>query len=174
MSLFIFLSEHLFVSPCSPVLVHHVLRSPARAPNSSTAFPTSHTPKRSIRLSTLHSNPPFGLPLKLTPKILLHTISACPPLPSHPPSTTHTRSKERTKTASCCEAGRRHEANGFLERPRRLQDAFSTTESLQVARHPLAHDRFQFVSKFDSTKKILKLLRGPVGVVGHLFSPQAR
>ena len=160
-------NESPFASPLPNICSFHPPHPP-RSPLTSTraqhpvpppTFPTSHTPKRSIRPSTLHSNPPLGLPLKLTPKILLHTISVCPPgfaspvtLPSHQPSTTRARTKTSTETASCCEAGGRHEANGFLGRPRRLQDLFSTTESLQVARHPLAHDWFQLASKFDSAK----------------------
>ena len=158
------------------------LVDPPRSPLTSTrakhavpppTFPTSHTPKRSVRPSTLHYNPPLG-PSSKAPKILLYTISVCPPgfaspvtLPSHEPSTTRTRSKGRTKTASCCEAGPRHEANGFLGRPRRLQDLFSTTESLQVARHPLAHDWFQLASKFDSAKPNTRNSERP-----NLFSPQ--
>ena len=99
------------------------------------------------------------LPSSAAPKILLHTISVCPPgfaspvtLPSHPPSTAPTRS---TKTASRCELGRRHETNGFLERPRRLQDVFSTTESLRVARHAHAQDWFQLANSIppQNTKK---------------------
>ena len=125
--------------------------STAHLPNfahTETLYPSLHMPLQS---STL--------PSSAAPKILLHTISVCPPgfaspvtLLSHQPSTTRTRSKGRTKTASCCEAGPLHEANGFLGRPRRLEDLFSTTESLQVARHPLAHDWFQLASKFYAAK----------------------
>ena len=120
MSLYIFLLEHLFVSPCAPSLVHHVLHSPARAPNTQfhrlpnfahteTLCPSLHTPlQSSIRPSSkAHSENPAAHHICLPTWICVIT------LPSHPPSTTHTQSKERTKTASCCEAGRRHEAEGF-------------------------------------------------------------
>ena len=92
-------------------------------------FPTSHTETLCPSLHTpLQSS---TLPSSAAPKTLLHTISIYHPgfvspvtLLSHEPSTTRTRSEGRRKTAFCCEAGRRHEANGFLGRPRRLQDLF--------------------------------------------------
>ena len=143
------------------------LVGPPRSPLTSTraqhavpppTFPTSHTHRNAL------SVPPLSTPI-------LHSAFLCSSenptahyicLPSwicvtchpsfHQPSTTRTRSKVRTKTASCCEAGPRHEADGFLGRPSRLQDLFSSTESLQVARHPLAHDWFQLASKIDSAK----------------------
>ena len=149
-------------------LVRFTLRTlvgPPRSPITSTrakhaipppTFPTSHTETLCPSLHTpLQSS---TLPSSAAPKTLLHTISVCYPgfvspvtLPSHEPSTTRTRRKGKTKTASCCEAWPRHEANGF-GRPRSLQDLFSTTESLQVARHSLAHDGFQLASKFDPAK----------------------
>ena len=94
----------------------------ARPTRSSTAhLPNfAHTPKRSFRPFTLHSNPPLCLPLQLrksycTPYrfALLDLRHLSPFLPTNSAQHVHD-AKERNKTASCCEAGPRHEADGFL------------------------------------------------------------
>ena len=109
-------SEHLFVSPSAPSLVHHVLLSPARAPNTQfhrprsqlrthteTIYPSLHT---SLQSSTLPSSEAYsGNPAAHHICLPTWMCVTCH-LPSHQPSTTRTRSKVRTKTASCCEAGR--------------------------------------------------------------------
>ena len=127
----------------------------ARPTHSSTAhLPNfAHTPKRSFRQFTLHSNPPLCLPLQLrksycTPSrfALLDLRHLSPVLPTNPEQHVHeVRGEQRPLLV--VKLG--HAMKG---RPRRLQDLFSSTESLQVARHPLAHDRFQLASKFDSAK----------------------
>ena len=95
-------------------LVRFTLRTlvdPPRSPLTSTqakhavpppTFPTSHTPKRSIRPSTLHSNPPLCLPLQLrivycTPYLfaILDLRHLSPFLPTQPAQHVHEVRRER-------------------------------------------------------------------------------
>ena len=99
-------------SPLTSTRAQHAVPPPT--------FPTLHTPKRSIRPSTLHSNPPLCLPLQLRKSYctqylfaLLDLRHLSPFLPTNPAQHVHEVRGEK-KTTSCCEAGPRHETDGFF------------------------------------------------------------
>ena len=164
-------NEIPFASPFRTLVLFtlRTLVGPLRSPLTSTGaqhavppstFPTSHAPTRSILPSTLHSCPPLGLPptaLSENPAahlVCLPTwicVTCHPSIPPFFPQHIHeVRGKQRPLLV--VKLGDAVKQTVSLSVKDSCRICSQTTESLQVERHPLAHDWLQLASKFDSAK----------------------